>query len=58
MDMRGGVRLTWAVDVENAVVTVYRGGQARLLTRADVLEGEDVLPGFRLPLSKLFENAS
>lgn len=56
--MRGGVRLTWAVDVENAVVTVYRGGQARLLTRADVLEGEDVLPGFRLPLSKLFENAS
>lgn len=55
MDMRGGVRLMWAVDIDNEVVTVYRGDQARLLTREDALEGEDVLPGFRLALSELFK---
>jgi hypothetical protein len=28
---------------------------AHLLREGDVLDGEDVLPGFRLPLSELFD---
>jgi len=55
VDLSSGVRALWTVDIENEVVMVYRGEQARLLTRADVLDGEDVLPGFRLPLSDLFK---
>jgi Uma2 family endonuclease len=36
-------------------VTVHRPGQpARILGRGDVLIGEDVLPGFRLPLAELW----
>jgi len=29
----------------------------RVLTRNDTLEGENVLPGFRLPLADLFEES-
>ena len=51
-----GVRLVWVVDPETRVVVAHRpDGVAHLLREGDVLDGEDVLPGFRLPLSELFE---
>lgn len=50
-----GARLIWIVDPAARTVTVYRAdGSARLLRRTDVLEGEDVLPGFALGLEDLF----
>ena len=43
------VRMVWVVDAPSRTVTVYRStGAARLLRQHDVLEGDDVLPGFRL----------
>jgi Uma2 family endonuclease len=53
--LAAGVRLVWAVDPEARTVTVHAPGRAaRVLGAGDVLEGEDVLPGYRLPLAELF----
>jgi Uma2 family endonuclease len=50
-----GVRLVWVVDPETEVVVVHHpDGLARVLRGDDVLDGGDVLPGFRLPLPELF----
>jgi len=51
-----GTRLVWVVDPAARCVTVYRSRvDIRLLKEQDVLEGGDVLPGFRLQLAELFE---
>jgi Uma2 family endonuclease len=51
-----GTRLVWVVDPASRCVTVYRSREdIRLLKEQDVLEGDDVLPGFRLQLAELFE---
>ena len=50
-----GVRLVWLADPEAKSVTVYRTGRdPQVLTVADALNGEDVLPGFTLPVSVIF----
>jgi Uma2 family endonuclease len=54
--LEAGTRLVWVVDPGPRIVTVYRSrDEIRLLTAADELDGEDVLPGFRLSVSELFE---
>lgn len=51
-----GSRLVWVVDPATRCITVYRSRQdIRLLMEGDALEGDDVLPGFQLPLAELFE---
>jgi len=53
--LHAGVRLVWVVDPGSRTATVHReGGQGLLLTGDAELDGEDVLPGFRLPLPDLF----
>ncbi len=49
-----GVRLVWIIDPQVEQVTVYRHGskQASLLSAADMLTAEDLLPGFALPLDQ------
>jgi Uma2 family endonuclease len=50
-----GVRLVWVVDPQARLAAVHRpGGTVTVLREDGVLDGEDVLPGFRLPLSELF----
>ncbi len=50
-----GVPLVWVFDPEPRTVAVRRAGRAPLvLGDGDVLDGEDVLPGFRLPVSDVF----
>jgi len=50
-----GTRLVWVVRPRQRTVTVYRpDGSARVLGETDALDGEDVVPGFRLPLRTLF----
>jgi Uma2 family endonuclease len=50
-----GVRIIWLADPGAKTVTVYRAGRdPRVLTPADTLDGEDVLPGFALPVALVF----
>ncbi len=51
------VRMVWVVDPEDRTIAVYRSpGEARLLHADEnaVIDGEDVLPGFRWPVADLF----
>ena len=48
-------RLTWVVYPKHRLVDVFEApGRVRILNEADALDGGDVVPGFRLPLSNLF----
>ncbi|MDR7390753.1 MAG: Uma2 family endonuclease [Armatimonadota bacterium] len=52
--LEGGSRLVWIVAPRARTATVYRpDGSARWLREDDVLEGEGVLPGLRIPLADL-----
>jgi Uma2 family endonuclease len=49
------VRLVWYIDPRSRTAMVYTAADnGEPLTEADVLDGGAVLPGFSLPLSKLF----
>ena len=53
--MRAGVSLLWVVDSRQRTITVHRPErEARVLSTVDELDGEDVLPGFRLPVATIF----
>lgn len=53
--VEAGVRLVWVVDPSLRTVTGYRPGTAvSVLRGSSVLDGEDVLPGFRLALAEVF----
>ncbi len=50
-----GVRLVWEIDPRARTVRIYTAiDQFRDLTAADTLTGDPVLPGFAVPLAKLF----
>ena len=50
-----GVRLVWAIDPESRSITVFAPGrEARTLSTGDTLDGEDVLPGFTVPVDDIF----
>ena len=50
--LAGGARLGWLIDTPNRRVYVYRSGQPEpeLLDDPEMLDGEDVLPGFVFPV--------
>jgi Uma2 family endonuclease len=53
--MRAGVPLAWIIYPQTRQVYVFHQGPAALrLGEGDILEGEDVLPGFSLALKDLF----
>jgi Uma2 family endonuclease len=55
---QAGCQRVWVVYPVEGQVYVYESPtQTRVLTRKDDLEGEKFLPGFRLPLGDLFEEA-
>ncbi|MBA2277640.1 MAG: Uma2 family endonuclease [Chloroflexia bacterium] len=50
-----GVPLVWVVDTFCKMVFVWHAnGTAQTLTQSDTLGGEEVLPGFHLPLADIF----
>ena len=50
-----GVRLVWVIYPAWRLIYVYHSADSvRILTEAGTLDGGDVLPGFRVPLSELF----
>jgi Uma2 family endonuclease len=53
---QAGCLRVWVLYPEQEQVYVYQSPtQNRILTRNDALDGEDFLPGFRMPLADLFE---
>jgi Uma2 family endonuclease len=51
-----GARLVFVVNPRRRDVAVHRPGQpVRILTEDDTLDGEDVVPGWALPVRALFE---
>lgn len=55
--LNAGAKRVWIVDPMARTVTVFRpDGSARVLREHEVLEGEDVLVGFSVPLSELFDD--
>ena len=54
-----GVELVWYVDPSDRTVRVYHSPEAVVtLTDADDLDGEQLLPGFRLSIRDWFDRAS
>lgn len=54
--LAAGCRLVWVVDPVRDEVSVFRSPFApRVLAGQDVLEGEDVLPGFSVRVAEIFE---
>lgn len=50
-----GTRQVWVGDPETIIVTRYRPGQdPEVLTEGDILDGGDLLPGFSVPVWRLF----
>jgi Uma2 family endonuclease len=55
--LTAGSRLVWVVDPLNEEVQVFRSPfTPRNLAGDDVLDGEDVLPGFHLRVASIFES--
>ena len=51
-----GVRLVWTADRDEHVVRAYRSlTDVRVFGEADRLSGDDVLPGFDVPVAELLE---
>ena len=53
--LAAGTRLVWVVDPKRLVVEIHEpDGAPRRLEGSDVLDGEPLFPGFRLPLTDIF----
>ena len=56
---QAGVRRVWVVYPTERLVYVYASPTSlRVLGPAEALDGEDLLPGLRLPVAALFEDAA
>jgi Uma2 family endonuclease len=52
--LRAGVRLVWLIDPRKRSAQVFRAdGSTVTLTADEAFDGEDVLPGLRVPLRRL-----
>jgi Uma2 family endonuclease len=53
--LHGGTRLVIVIDPRKRTVTVYRAlNDITILTEADVLDGDDVIPDWSMPIRELF----
>lgn len=51
-----GVSLVWVVHLDSRTVDVHREGRSVFrLTESDILDGEDVLPGFACAIGEIFD---
>lgn len=53
--LTAGVRLVWIVEPKNRTITTHRLGRPeRIFHSGDLLDGEEVLPGLRVPVERIF----
>jgi len=50
-----GIELIWVVDPEKGEVDIYSSLPLKTLRQGDTLRDDNILPGFSLPLSVVFE---
>lgn len=55
--LKHGARLVWLVFPEKQQIEVHTADAVRTIGIADVLDGGEVLPGFRLPVAAVFRLA-
>ena len=56
--LEAGIRLVWSIDPHSRTAMSYRPDRsARLIGEGEALDAEEVVPGFRLPLSELFKES-
>jgi Uma2 family endonuclease len=55
--LAAGVPLVWAINPQNQTVEVYHAGSSeiQILDKSDLLSGEEIIPGFELPVAVLFD---
>jgi Uma2 family endonuclease len=54
--LKAGVKLVWVADPAKEIVTEYRPGQPpRVYTITDTLTVEDIIPGFQMPVRRVFD---
>jgi Uma2 family endonuclease len=56
--LNAGTRIAWGINPENQTVEVYHQGQltpVQVLNLNDELDGEDVIPGFKMKVEALFQ---
>ncbi len=55
--LKAGVKLVWIIQPNKKIAAVFHLGQTKPITIQPTgeLDGEDVIPGFKLKLSELFE---
>jgi len=50
-----GVRLVWVADTDLETITAYFvDGRVRVYRKGDILDGDDILPGFSVPVAEIF----
>ena len=55
MYLQAGVPLVWVIDPKKFTATIFRQDEGPVTIGKDgVLDGEEILPGFSLPLARLF----
>jgi Uma2 family endonuclease len=50
-----GVRLVWLVKPKSRTVEIHRVNKAQVLTVNEILSGEEVVPGFEISVTTIFE---
>lgn len=54
--LRNGTQMVWVFDPVAELVAVHTPDGAKTLGKDDVLDGGDVLPGFKLPIKNIFRS--
>lgn len=54
--LRRGCQVVWIAYPELRLIVVHKPGSVRELTFDDILEEPEVLPGFRVPVARLFRD--
>lgn len=49
-----GSKMVWVIYPKKQTVTIYRKGSQKTLKSTDVLDGEDVIPGFSVNVAEIF----
>jgi len=49
-----GSKIVWVIHPKKQTVTIYRKGSKKTLERTDILDGEDVIPGFFVNVAEIF----